>query len=99
MKTVTRIKTTAYEITKVGIDMLIFDEVYQRIRMNYEYQGFNCFLCHKSFDLGENISLIMVKGYPNKVVCHTCGMDIENDLNIAYERIGYERMKAKGCYC
>jgi len=77
MTKITRTKITNYEITQVGLDMMIFDENYKRIRGNMRYRGFQCFSCGKKFKLGDKISLIMIKGETNKVICHDCAVKFQ----------------------
>ena len=80
MPTITKTKTTTYDITNVYLDMMIFNESFRRIRKNYKYTGFSCFNCGKSFQDGEKISVIFTKK-GNKTVCHECGEIFANELN------------------
>ena len=66
----------------MGIDMMVFDEVYRRIRGGARYKGFQCFNCHHRFIDGEKVSLtITSKG--NKVLCHDCAVSFEKELEEA----------------
>jgi hypothetical protein len=79
MPQITKTKTITYNITHVGIDFLVFDKQYRKIRGGFEYKGFECFSCNKSFKDGEKISLIFTdKG--NKTVCYKCGTKFMEEL-------------------
>jgi len=80
MPSINRTKTYVYEITSVGLDMVVFDEAYKRIRGNMRYKGFQCFNCNHKFELGDKISLIAIKGKTNKVVCHDCAVKLSKKL-------------------
>jgi len=76
---IVKTRTTKYAIQQIGLDFLIFDENYRRIRQNFKYQGFECYICGKHFTDGDKISLIITnKG--NKFVCHDCGIAIQKEL-------------------
>jgi hypothetical protein len=71
--------TTKYKITQAGLDMMHFDESYRRIRGNYKYKGFECFMCKHHFEDGEKISLAITdKG--NKTICHDCAVEIQKEM-------------------
>jgi protein-arginine kinase activator protein McsA len=79
MPKITKTKTTVYNISQVGIDMMEFNERYRQIRGNMNYKGFSCYSCNKHFEDGEKISLIITdKG--NRTVCHKCGMKFKDEL-------------------
>ena len=79
MPEITKTRTTTYKITQVAVDFHVFDERWRNIRGEYRYKGFDCFVCHKKFEDGERIGLILSsKG--NKVVCQKCATKIEEQL-------------------
>jgi DNA-directed RNA polymerase subunit RPC12/RpoP len=82
MPQITKTKTTTYNITHVGIDFLTFNEQYRKIRGGFEYKGFKCYSCNKSFKDGDKISLICTDkaGKGNKTVCHKCGIKFMKEL-------------------
>jgi len=81
---ITRTRTTIYKVTQVAVDFLEFSEEFIRIRKGFKYQGFQCFSCHKKFEMGEKISLFITnKG--NKVACQKCGVEAKEQLESAGE--------------
>ncbi len=79
MPQIKKVRTTIYNITQVGVDILEFNERYREIRQNFKYKGFECYACGKAFKDGEKISLIITdKG--NKTVCHECGTKFEKEM-------------------
>ena len=79
---ITRTKTTTYKVLQVGVDFLEFTERYKEIRQNRKYHGFQCFICHKKFGIGEKMSLLFTnKG--NKMACRDCGMKAREELGEA----------------
>jgi len=78
--TITRTTVTHYRINQIALDLLTFDESYRRIRGRMKNKLFDCFSCKRDFTDGEKISLIIITGSGNKVVCHGCGVEIEKEL-------------------
>jgi len=78
--TITKTTVTHYHINQIALDFLTFDESYRRIREKMKNKLFNCFSCKRDFVDGEKISLIIIAGSRNKVVCHSCGAEIEKEL-------------------
>ncbi len=78
---IVKTKTTKYIIQQIALDFMTFDEKFRNIRENYKYQGFECYACGKHFNNGDKVSVIFTdKG--NKVVCHDCGVEIKNELEV-----------------
>ncbi|MCM3452775.1 hypothetical protein M3685_02280 [Heyndrickxia oleronia] len=79
MPQIIKTSSTTYNIKQIGLDFMVFNEDYRRIRGRAKYKGFNCFSCEKNFVDGEKISLAITdKG--NKVLCQSCGGNIKKDL-------------------
>lgn len=76
MKEVTKTTTKHYAIQKVAIDMFTYDQSFRDIRSRYGYQASECFACGHHFKDGEKISLAIVSGSTNKVLCHSCGEEV-----------------------
>ena len=80
MPSITKLKTTVYNISNVSIDMLEFNEHFRNIRKNYKYKGFSCFNCNKHFLDGDKISVIFTnKG--NRTVCKECGEKFKEEID------------------
>ena len=72
MKEITRTTVRYYTIQKVAIDMFTYDQSFRDIRSRYKYQASECFDCGHHFKDGEKISLAIVSGTTNKMLCHCC---------------------------
>lgn len=73
-------KNINYKISQVVLDCFEFNEKFKEIRSSHKYKGFKCFICNKSFEMGEKISLIITnKG--NKTVCNYCAEKIKSELD------------------
>ena len=78
---ITRTRTTVYKVTQVAVDFLEFSERFVQIRRGWKYQGFECFSCHRKFEIGEKMSLLFTsKG--NKTACRKCGMEAKEQLEL-----------------
>jgi len=69
---ITKTVVRHYTIQKVSVDMFTYDERFREIRSRYRYQCSECFACGHHFMDGEKISLAIVSGTTNKVLCHDC---------------------------
>ena len=78
---ISRTVTRNYTIQKVAIDMFTYDESFRNIRSQHRYQGSECFACGHHFKDGEKMSLAIVSGTTNKMLCHSCAIKVKEEHN------------------
>lgn len=79
MPKIVKTRTNVYEINAVALGFSVFNETWKRIRGSHNYKGFECYNCNKSFNDGEEISIIFTNR-GNKVVCRECAIKFQSEL-------------------
>ncbi len=77
---ITKITSKVLKVKQVGIDFMIFDESFRRIRKGMRYEGKQCYRCNAIFEDGEKMSLVIFERYPNRLVCHSCGVYLSEGI-------------------